>query len=104
MKPRVTVCVTANGEFQIWLNSAGRAKLIDELRRLDESHEHFHLSPDREGEDFGEVLVQTTPYVPGDRIFEYGKVLFRTDDWDKIYFPHVIAAANSTAGEAPEAG
>ena len=86
MKPRITVNLTADGEFEIWLNPQGRDLLVRELQRLDEKHEHFHLGP----ENFGEVEVRSRPYRSDDRIFEYGKVLFRTDEWDKQYFPHVM--------------
>ena len=87
MKPRITVNVTADGEFEIWLNSAGRDLLVNELKRLNEKNDHFHLGP----APAGEVEVSSVPYRPDDKLLEFGKVSFRTDDWDRQYFPHVMA-------------
>lgn len=47
MKPRITVNLTADGEFEIWLNPEGRDLLVRELQHLSEQSEHFHLAPDR---------------------------------------------------------
>jgi hypothetical protein len=85
VKPRITMNLTAGGELEIWVNKGGRDLLVRELQKLNESNEHFHLSPD------GEVATSTTAYSPTDKIIWSGKVLFRTDEWDKQYFPHVIA-------------
>ena len=86
MKPRITVNLTAAGDFEIWLNPAGRDLLVRELQRLNEKNEHFHLGP----ASIGEVEVSSVPYRSDDKVLEFGKVLFRTDDWDQIYFPHVL--------------
>ena len=86
MKPRITVNLTEGGELEIWLNPEGRALLVRELQHLDERWEHFHLAP----EDMGEVELSTRPYRPTDTVFSWGKVLFRTDEWDRKYFPHVF--------------
>jgi len=87
MKPRITVSLNASGEFEILINEAGRDLLVRELKRLDEKHEHFHLSP----EGVGEVEVSSQAYYPDDKVLEYGKVIFRTDEWDRKYFPHVFS-------------
>ena len=79
MSARITINLTAGGEFEIWLNEAGRDLLIRELQRLSDRNDHFHFGP----EDTGEVVVSSIPYQPDDRILEYGKVLFRTDAWDE---------------------
>jgi hypothetical protein len=88
MKPRITVDVNAHGEFEIWINEAGRELLVKKLQALSERNDHFHLGP----AEIGEVEVSSCPYGPDDRILEYGKILFRTDDWDRQYFPHVLDA------------
>jgi len=54
------------------------------LQSLNEKNEHFHISP------AGELEVASVPYVTGDEVIEYGKVLFRLDEWDEKYFPHVL--------------
>jgi hypothetical protein len=94
MKPRITVNLTAKGEFEIWLNEAGRELLVKRLQALSERNDHFHLGP----AEIGEVEVCSRPYRADDRILEYGKVLFRTDDWDRQYFPHVLDAGAATSG------
>jgi len=87
MSPRITVNLTTDGEFEIWLNEEGRDLLVSKLRRLGEENDHFHLGPKK----MGEVEVSSTPYRPDDKVLEYGKVLFRTDAWDRQYFPHVFS-------------
>jgi hypothetical protein len=86
MSARITVNLAANGEIEIWLNEQGRDLLVRELQHLSEKNDHFHLGP----RDVGEVEVSSRPYRPDDRVIEYGKFLFRTDAWDKQYFPHVL--------------
>ena len=86
MRSRITVNLTADGEFQIWLNEQGRDLLVRELQGLDERSDHFHLGP----KDLGEVEVSSVAYNAGDRVLDSGKVLFRTDDWDRQHFPHVL--------------
>jgi hypothetical protein len=88
-KPRITVNLAADGEFEIWLNPEGRDLLIKELQGLSERNDHFHLGPAQ----IGEVEVSSRPYRPDDQLLEFGKVLFRTDDWDRQYFPHVLDGA-----------
>jgi hypothetical protein len=41
-------------------------------------------------EDMGEVAVSIRPYRPTDKLLQRAKVLFRTDEWDREYFPHVL--------------
>jgi len=87
MKPRITINTSADGELEIWINEAGRDLLVRELQDLSESSDHFHFGP----EDLdGEVPVQGRAYREGDRIIEFGKVLFRPDAWDARYYPHVL--------------
>jgi len=88
MKPRITVNLNARGDFEIWLNPEGRDLLVQELQRLDEWNEHFHIGPEENG--FSEIQVSTRAYNSDDKILEYGKVLYRTDEWDKQYYPHVF--------------
>jgi len=86
MKPRITISLTESGSLEILLNEAGRDQFVRELQKLNEKHEHFHFDPDGSGE----IKVRSRAYGPDDRILAYGKVLFRTDDWDRQHFPHVI--------------
>jgi hypothetical protein len=37
-----------------------------------------------------DLFESTRPYRKGDKLLEYGKVLFRLDEWDRKYFPHVV--------------
>jgi hypothetical protein len=92
MKPRITVNLTAQGEFEIWLNGAGRELLVKKLQALSKQNDHCHLGPT----GIGEVEVCSHPYRPDDQILEYGKILFRTDDWDLQYFP-----TSSMPGSSP---
>jgi hypothetical protein len=87
MRPRITVNLTAGGKFEIWLNEQGRDLLVQKLQRLGEKNDHFHLGPKK----MGEVEVASIPYRSDDEILEWGKVLFRTDAWDRQYFSYVVA-------------
>jgi hypothetical protein len=86
MAARITINLSAKGELEIWLNPEGRDVLVKELQALSETNDHFHLQPG----PLGEVQVSSRPYRPDDTLFEWGKVLFRTDAWDARYFPHVL--------------
>jgi hypothetical protein len=87
VKPRITLNLTAGGALEIWLNEAGRDLLVRELNALSQTSEHFHFGPSDLG---GEVEVSSRAYRPTDKVIEFGKVLFRTDEWDRQYYPHVI--------------
>ncbi|MFN3816624.1 hypothetical protein [Brevundimonas sp.] len=39
-----------------------------------------------------ELPARNRPYMEGDEVIEWGKVLFRPDEWDETYFPHVMEA------------
>ncbi|MDU7519903.1 MAG: hypothetical protein E7K72_00685 [Roseomonas mucosa] len=92
MKPRITVSTSADGELEIWLNEAGRDLLVRQLQGLHAGSDHFHLQP----EGYDEVPLQGRAYRDGDRVFEWGKVLFRPDDWDRQHFPHVLGPDESS--------
>lgn len=87
MRPRITISKNENKEIEIWINEAGRDLLVRELSGLSESNDHFHLTSDAV---VSGVLLEKIPYRDTDEVFEWGKVLFRPDAWDKIYFPHVL--------------
>lgn len=92
MKPRVTVCVRADGIFEILLNEAGRDLMVKELQRLDRRRDHFHLDYAFDPiADATDVALSPIPYRDDDRVLEYGKILLRPDDWDREHFPHVLA-------------
>ena len=86
MKPRITIEMTARGELEIYINEAGRDLLVKELKHLSEKSDHFHLG----FPEMSEVELSSRPYGADAQIVETGKVLFRTDAWDKLYFPHVL--------------
>ena len=95
MKPRITINQNKDGELEIWMNEAGRDLLVRELQHLSERSDHFHLGP----EEFdGEVPVQTRAYREGDKVLEWGKVMFRPDEWDAQYFPHVLEGQRPATG------
>ena len=93
MNARVTVSVQPDGTFDIYVNEAGRDLLVRELQGLNRSREHFHLDHYDEPEiaDATDVPLAAIPYRATDRVLLYGKVLFRPDDWDVKYYPHVMA-------------
>jgi hypothetical protein len=86
MTIRITLSVSADGEFELWVNPEGRDRLVKELQVLSEKNDHFHLGA-WEG---AEVEIGATPYRPTDKIVDVGKVLFRPDEWDQTYYPHVM--------------
>lgn len=91
MKPRITIIINKDGELEIWPNPDGRDLLVRELSHLSESSDHFHFGPENLG---SEVPVQSVAHCNGDQVIEWGKVLFRPDEWDSQHFPQVIAVEN----------
>lgn len=91
-KPRITVVVKKdeNGEpaeVFFYFNPEGRDLLVEELQRLSEKSDHTHMGP----EDWGmEVALDQVPYVEGEIVPGHVKLMFRTDEWDRQYFPHVM--------------
>jgi hypothetical protein len=63
LSARITINLTAEGEFEIWLNEQDRDLLIHELQRLSEKNDHFHFGP----RPTGEVDVSSIPYRPNDK-------------------------------------
>jgi len=92
MKARVTFSVQPDGSFDIWVNEAGRELLIKELQGLSEGWDHFHLDhyDDADIADATDVPLSAIPYMADDRVLLNGKVLFRPDEWDRKFFPHVV--------------
>ena len=87
MKSRITLSVTKDGSFEMSLNEAGRDQLVALLQSLTREDEHFHLAPEEDGMDCD---ISEVSYKDTDQIISYGKVLFRPDDWDSEFFPHVM--------------
>ncbi len=87
MKPRVTLSLTPGGQFELFLNEKGRDELVKLLATLDKDNDHVHLAPESFGMD---VRVSEIPYRKDDRVLSWGKIMFRPDDWDRKYFPHVV--------------
>ncbi|MFM9943074.1 MAG: hypothetical protein ACKVP7_26700 [Hyphomicrobiaceae bacterium] len=89
MKPRITLSVGKDGEFELWINPEGRDLLVRELLALNAEHDHFHLFPPAWWEH-AEVPISLKAYRASDQVLTTGKVLFRPDEWDREYFPHVL--------------
>ena len=94
MKPRITINTNGNGELELWLNPTGR-DLLRELQRLSKESDHFHFGP---ADLDGEVPVQSTAYRDGDKVIEWGKVMFRPNEWDADHFPHVLTSGAGKGG------
>ena len=86
MAPRITLSLAAGGELEIWISEEGRDLLVRKLQALSETSEHFHLG----AFDGAEVKTCANAYHPTDEIIHSAKVLFRTDEWDRRYYPHVL--------------
>lgn len=87
-KPRITMTISDHGSFfELYVNEAGRSKLINALQALDEDNEHLHLDPD----GIGDLLMSTKAYNSGQTVIAYGKIYLRKDEWDAEYYPHVLA-------------
>ena len=90
-KPRITISMSDAGELEIWLNEVGRDQLVEALQDLnDTSNDLLHLWT---WSDDGDLPLSDRAYRPTDRIVDTAKVLFRPDDWDRKYFPHVFETA-----------
>jgi hypothetical protein len=89
--PRITFSRTRDGSLETWLNPAGRDLLVGQLQGLSEQSDYSHIMP----EDMGpELPARNRPYGEGDEVIEWGKVLFRTDEWEQKHFPHVLGDAD----------
>jgi hypothetical protein len=95
VKPRITMNMTAEGEFEIWVNEAGRDLRVTELQALCEKNDHFHL-----GAFDGTIglQMQQLTYRPTDTLVDTAKVLFRTEGWDRGYFPRVLGNTVDESG------
>ncbi|WP_197723580.1 hypothetical protein [Asticcacaulis excentricus] len=91
-KPRVTVCLQVDGSFEILMNEAGRDLMLEELQRLSRQSDHIHLDyyEDSDIADATDIMLSAIPYRSDDTVLEHGKILFRPDEWDGEYFPHVL--------------
>ena len=92
-KPRITFAIERSksgglGELQIYLNPEGRDLLVEELTGLNERWDHIHLQDENWTVD---VPLRTRAYhLEREEIIDCVKILFRPDDWDAKYFPHVL--------------
>ena len=92
MSARITINITSSGEFELRMNGEGRDLLVKELQGLNESNEHIHLG----AKPIGDVEVSTRPYRSDDKVLEWGKILFRIDEWDRKHFPHVLSGTSES--------
>lgn len=74
-------------QLEIWLTASGRDLLVKKLQSLSERNDHLHIGS-REG---NEVRISSKAYRPDDTIIKSGKFLFRTDEWGRKYYPHVLS-------------
>ena len=88
MSSRITITRSKDGSVEIWLNEAGRDRLVRALQMLSETDDHIHLGPAED--EMAELPLQTTAYREGDEVLSWGKILFRLDAWDAKHFPHVL--------------
>ncbi|HPA37748.1 MAG TPA: hypothetical protein PLV04_03315 [Phenylobacterium sp.] len=86
MPPRITFTLT-DGSLDIYLNPEGRDLLVRELQGLSERNDHVHFGP---AEMEYEVPTRPIAYREGEVVVEWGKILFRPDEWDAKYYPHVL--------------
>ncbi len=100
MKPRITLSLDRDDQIEIWINEAGRDALVQELQALSPQNDHFHLQP----EGFQGVPTQSRGYRDGDHVLDWGKVLFRPDEWDQRFFPHVLDESSPKRTEAQDYG
>jgi hypothetical protein len=88
MAARITISLAGNDFVEIHLNEEGRDLLVRELLGLTASNEHLHLAP--RGYKMADIELRSQPYRPGDRVLEWGKILFRLDAWDREHYPHTL--------------
>lgn len=93
--PRITFSRTKDGSLEISLNPAGRDLFVSQLQGLSEQSDHFHIMPD---DMEPELPARNRPYGEGDEVIEWGKVLFRPDEWDEKHFPHVMGDPDPDVG------
>lgn len=86
MAARITMSVTPDGEFELWLNEEGRDRFIRELSSLSATNDHFHLGA---FEGAG-VEMSRFAYRQTDKVIYSAKVMLRLDEWDRTHFPQVL--------------
>ncbi len=90
-QPRITVEIIGNGApsvVHLSVNEEGLKILLDELRALSRNSDHFHLFAPEWGVPDGPLSLK--PYGDNAATAGHLKVLFRPDDWDKKYYPHLF--------------
>ena len=91
--PNDGVAEEGGGGVEIYLNRTALDRLIAELSALSERNDHFHMAPaEWGGGDGGDLSL--IPYQDGSTVAGHLKVLFRPDEWDERYFPHVLHQAD----------
>jgi hypothetical protein len=87
MKPRITINIDKDGQLEIWVNQAGRDLLVKELQTLSGENDRVLLQP----EGMPDVVpTQGRAYRESDQVFDWVKILFRTDELDERFFPRVM--------------
>lgn len=88
MAARITISLGENDFVEIHLNEEGRDRLVRELQGLNASNEHLHRGP--QGHKMADLELRSQSYRTGDRVLEWGKILFRLDAWDREHYPHTL--------------
>lgn len=94
MRPRITLVRTNEGGIELLFNEAGKALIISKIGQLGETNDHLHMSTDG---GYADIELSDIPYSPTDQVIGEIKLLFRTDDWDRKYFPHVLGGYEDSA-------
>ena len=91
-KPRITIQVSeeggASGVVELFINEEGRELLLKELQDLSKDNDHFHLFAPEWGAPHGVLSLKS--YSEDAATAGHFKVLFRPDDWDRKYYPHLM--------------
>lgn len=97
--PRITVIAKKDENddpagVYLYLNPEGRDLLVNELNRLSEKSDHFHMGTKKWAMDLPLEMKAYEPEIetPVSNV----KVMFRPDDWDQKYYPHVMTESAET--------
>ena len=89
MSARITMNLTSDGVLELWLNEEGTRSPCPRTSSARYAQRAFSTwLMGRRGSRL--LQLSTRAYRPTDTVLEAGKVMLRTDEWDRTYFPHVM--------------